>query len=257
MTHNIELRISKDAETAARFVAAEFAELIKESPKAVLGLATGGTPVSVYRQLVDMNRSGAITFSECTTFNLDEYVGLGPEHDQSYRYFMQDNLFNHVDVSIERTHVPDGIAADLQTACSHYESEIKAAGGIDLQLLGIGGNGHIAFNEPGSDPAGRTGVVDLTEDTVSANSRFFENIDEVPRRAVSLGIGTILEADRIILMATGSNKAEAVARALDSEPGEDSPASYLQTKNNVVFVLDHDAAGNLSESTIRSSIPIV
>lgn len=256
MNQNIDIRISSNADSAANFVASEIANLLKENPSVTLGLATGGTPVEVYRRLVEINQRGDISFADCTTFNLDEYVGLEPDHDQSYRYFMQKNLFDYVDVNRDRTHVPDGVAVDLQAACSDYESRIKSAGGIDLQLLGIGMNGHIAFNEPGSDPNGRTSVVELTDNTIAANSRFFEKAEDVPRQAVTLGIGTILEADRIILMATGSNKAEAVARALVSEPNLDSPASYLQTKKNVTFVLDAEAARLLPKSVIEASVLI-
>ncbi len=251
--HQPEIVICQDSKYAADCVAKQFALAIKEKPKIVLGLATGGTPVAVYEKLVCWNQNGEVCFNACKTFNLDEYVGLEPEHEQSYRYFMQDNLFNHVNVKKENTYVPSGIAEDLNQACVHYESEIHAAGGIDLQLLGIGENGHIAFNEPGSDPSGRTSVVNLTENTIKANSRFFEAIDDVPTTAVTLGIGTILEADRIILMATGKNKAEAVSRALTGEPALDSPASYLMTRNNVIFVLDSDAAEQLPESLLQSA----
>jgi len=256
MNHKIEIRIAEDPKFAAKHVALEFAKAIRKNPSIVLGLATGGTPVEVYRFLVDYYQKGEISFEQCTTFNLDEYVGLGPKHEQSYRYFMQQNLFNHIDVPEEKTHVPDGIAQDLKKACQDYEAAIKAAGGIDLQLLGIGENGHIAFNEPGSDARGRTEVVELTENTITANSRFFGSTDDVPRKAVSLGIGTILEAKEIILMATGESKAKAVARALEGEPCGDSPASFLQTTNKVIFVLDLAASKLLSEATCQAAIQI-
>lgn len=233
-------------EEAARRVAERIAEAIRSQPDIVLGLATGGTPVGVYRELIRMHREESLDFSQVTSFNLDEYVGLGPEHPQSYRSFMQQQLFDHVNIEPSRTHVPDGLAADVEAHARAYEAEIEAAGGIDLQLLGIGDNGHIAFNEPGSPPDSRTRRVDLTEETIQANSRFFSSIDEVPRHAITMGIGTILEAKRIVLMATGERKAEAVARAVEGPTDPESPASQLQRADDVTFVLDKAAASDLS-----------
>lgn len=257
MSHSVEIRIASDADTASKNVAEEFAKALQLKPSIVLGLATGGTPVGVYQQLVSLYQAGKISFQQCTTFNLDEYVGLGPDHPQSYRYFMQTNLFDHIDIAAGQTFVPDGVSNSIQDSCADYEEKIQSFGGIDLQLLGIGENGHIAFNEPGSDSNGRTNVVDLTENTISANSRFFESIEEVPRQAVTMGIGTILESKRIILMATGRNKAEAIARALEKEPGDDSPASFLTTRENITFVLDQDAASRLTGPTIRRTKEIL
>lgn len=241
-----EIIICETPEQAARRVAQIIAEAIHENPRVVLGLATGSTPVATYRELVRMHRGEGLDFSQVTTFNLDEYLGLGADHPQSYRAFMQQHLFDHLNVRRERTHVPDGLATDLQAHAREYETRIREAGGIDLQLLGIGDNGHIAFNEPGSSPESRTRVVDLTEETIEANSRFFSSPDEVPRQAITMGIATILEAKRIVLMATGIKKADAVARALSGVVEEASPASQLQTHRDVTFILDAEAASQLS-----------
>lgn len=253
MGNQIKVRIAENSQAAANDVASEFARAIQCKPSLILGLATGGTPVEVYRKLVAMVQNGQVSFSDCTTFNLDEYVGLAPDHHQSYRHFMQSNLFDHVDVRAEKTHVPSGVAEDLYQECEDYEAAIRNEGGIDLQLLGIGENGHIAFNEPGSEVKGRTSVVDLTENTIAANARFFDTIDHVPRKAITMGIGTILEASKIVLMATGRNKATAVARALSGGPGADSPASYLQSGEDVTFVLDADASSELPDALIQSA----
>jgi glucosamine-6-phosphate deaminase len=240
------IEVCDHPQEAARRVAEIFADAIRSHPDIVLGLATGGTPVGVYAELVRMHREGSLDFSQLTTFNLDEYVGLAPDHPQSYRYFMQQNLFDHVNVRPDKTHVPDGLAADIAQHALEYESQIREVGGVDLQLLGIGDNGHIAFNEPGSSPDSRTRQVDLTEETIRANSRFFESVEEVPRHAITMGIGTILEAKRIVLMATGARKSEAVERAIQGPIDPLSPASQLQRAQDVTFVLDAAAASRLS-----------
>ena len=176
--------VATDKDHAARCTADLIHEVVRENPSAVLGLATGGTPVGVYRLLVERFQASELDFSDLTTFNLDEYVGVGPEHDQSYRYFMQQQLFDHVNVIPERTFVPNGLATDIEIHVDEYEEQIQQAGGIDLQLLGIGNNGHIAFNEPGSSIDSRTRQVDLTENTIEANSRFFKSAAEVPRQLI-------------------------------------------------------------------------
>jgi glucosamine-6-phosphate deaminase len=180
------------------------------------------------------------------TFNLDEYVGLSPDHDQSYRYFMDANLFNKVNIRKKNTHLPDGMATDLDAMCAAYEKAIKRAGGVDLQLLGIGGNGHIGFNEPGSPRNSRTRVVDLTPETIRDNSRFFKDESEVPRKAVSMGVATVLEAKEVVLIADGDHKAQAVARSVEGKMTPDVPASFLQEHGKCIFFLDRDAANRLS-----------
>ncbi len=238
--------VATDKDHAAHYTADLIHETVRENPSAVLGLATGGTPVGVYRLLVKRFQAGELDFSEVTTFNLDEYVGLGPEHDQSYRYFMQQQLFDHVNVVQEQTHVPDGIAANIESHVADYEEQVLNAGGIDLQLLGIGNNGHIAFNEPGSPIDSRTRLVDLTENTIEANSRFFQSAAEVPRHAITMGIGTILEARQIVLMATGKSKAKVIQSAIEGPADSANPASLLQGHARLTFVLDPESASELS-----------
>ncbi len=237
--------VASDADDAARCTADLIHETVRKNHAAVLGLATGGTPVGVYRLLVERFLAGELDFSDVTTFNLDEYVGLGPEHDQSYRYFMQRQLFDHVNVVPERTHVPDGLATDIESHVVEYEELIRQAGGIDLQLLGIGHNGHIAFNEPASTVDSRTRQVELTENTIEANARFFSSADEVPRHAITMGIGTILESRRLVLMATGESKAAVVQAAIEGPADPVNPASLLQGHAGLTFVLDPASASGL------------
>lgn len=231
---------------AASVKAAEiFDQAIRQNPRIVLGLATGGTPVACYRELIRRHREEQLDFSGVTTFNLDEYVGLGGDHPQSFRYFMQDQLFDHVNLDPASTHLPNGLAEDLTSHAAAYEEAIAQAGGIELQLLGIGHNGHIAFNEPGASLDSRTRVVELTESTIKNNARFFRSADEVPRHGITMGIGTILEAERILLLATGEDKAEAVQAALEGPVHTDHPASLLRNHADVTFVIDRAAAAKL------------
>ncbi len=214
-------------------------------PESVLGLATGSTPVGMYRELVEKNRRGEIDFSGVRTVNLDEYVGLSPEHEQSYRYFMQRNLFDHVNIRPGATHVPDGLAEDLAGECRRYDRLIESLGGVDLQVLGMGRNGHIGFNEPGEDFPLGTHVADLAESTVSANARFFDSRDQVPRQALSMGVRTIFQARRILLMVSGREKADAVAAAFHGPVTPKVPASVLQLHAGVILVGDSDALSGL------------
>ena len=204
----------------------------------VLGLATGSTPISIYQQLV----ASDLDFSQLTSVNLDEYVGLGPDHPQSYRYFMQQHLFNQKPFA--KSYVPDGLNLDATNETQRYDAVI-AAHPIDLQLLGLGRNGHVGFNEPGTDPASTTHKVSLTASTIEANARFFANEDEVPRYAYSMGIGSILTAKEILIVAYGEAKADAVAAMLQGPVTADVPASFLQTHPNVHVILDEAAASKL------------
>jgi len=229
-------------EKVAQLAAQRYVELLSDKPNAVLGYATGSTPLGLYAELVRLNESGEITFKDVTTFNLDEYVGLDGTHDQSYRYFMDKNLFEHIDIDMAKTHVPSGI--DIEKA-AEYDAEIEKAGGIDLQLLGIGNNGHIGFNEPDTPFGSITHKVELTESTREANKRFFTSIDEVPTHAVTMGIKTVMNARKVILIALGTAKAPIVRETIKGEVTPKVPASVLQLHPDVEIYLDYDAASML------------
>ena len=210
-------------------------------PHAVLGLATGSTPVGAYKQLVEWYNKGDLDFANVTSVNLDEYKGLSPENDQSYRYFMNTNLFNHVNINKERTFVPNGLEPDSEKACAAYNKTIRSVGGIDLQLLGLGNNGHIGFNEPGAAFEKETHCVDLTESTIKANARFFETMDDVPKQAYTMGIKNIMTAKKILLVATGEAKADALYKSLYGPITPNVPASILQLHPDVTVVADEGA----------------
>jgi len=237
--------IGKDYDEMSKKAALMVAAQVLLKPASVLGLATGSTPLGLYRELIGMNQRGDVDFADITTFNLDEYYPLGPDHPQSYHRFMYENFFNHINVKPERIHLPDGMAADIQTACATYERMIAEAGGIDLQVLGIGVNGHIGFNEPNPSLLAETHLVDLSEETIKVNSRFFSSVDEVPRQALTMGIGTILKARRIILLASGRNKAEAIKKTVSGLVTSACPSSFLQTHPDVTLILDQEAAALL------------
>jgi len=243
--HHPKIVVKDTVQQLAQHVAGIFAEAITDNPSIVLGLATGQSPVGTYQELVDWHRRRGLDFSRVTSFNLDEYVGLAADHPQSFRYFMQQQLFDPTNIDPDRTHVPDGTHDDLSEHARQYERAIERAGGIDLQLLGIGTNGHIGFNEPGSPPESRTRVISLSEQTIAANAPYFPSIHQVPRRAITMGIGTILEARQIVMIALGSNKAAAVAEAVAGPVSPSCPASCLRTHANVTVVLDHEAAAGL------------
>jgi glucosamine-6-phosphate deaminase len=241
----MEVVICADYDELSKAAAENVAGVIRAKPNSVLGLATGSTPLGLYKELIRMHREEGLDFSHVTTFNLDEYVGLSPDHDQSYHYFMHENLFQHVNVPRQNTHVPSGTAANYAEFCQWYEDRIAARGGIDIQVLGIGGDGHIAFNEPGSSLASRTWVTTLAEPTINDNARFFEKKEDVPIHAVTMGVGTILEAERLILLANGKGKAAAVAAAVEGPVCSMCTASALQLHPDATVFLDGDAAGEL------------
>ena len=216
-------------------------------PHAVLGLATGSTPVGAYKQLVEWYNKGDLDFANVTSVNLDEYKGLSPENDQSYRYFMNTNLFNHVNINKESTFVPNGLEPDSEKACAAYNEIIRSVGGIDLQLLGLGNNGHIGFNEPGAAFEKETHCVDLTESTIQANKRFFEKVEDVPTQAYTMGIKNIMAAKKILLVATGSAKADALYKSLYGPITPNVPASILQLHQDVTVVADEDALRLIKE----------
>ena len=210
-------------------------------PNCVLGLATGSTPIGTYKQLIEWYNKGDLSFAQVRSVNLDEYKGLSGDHDQSYRYFMQNNLFNHVDIDVANTSVPNGMAEDANAECAAYDAHIRELGGIDLQLLGMGHNGHIGFNEPEEAFELETHVVDLTENTIQANARFFASKDEVPRRAITMGIKSIMQARQILVVVSGEDKAEIVRRAFAGPVTPLVPASILQMHPHLSLVGDEAA----------------
>ena len=241
------MRIIKTADynemskAAANIIAAQM--ILK--PNSVLGLATGSSPIGTYKELIKKCDNGDIDFSDITTVNLDEYRGLPRTNDQSYYYFMNDNLFNHVNIDKARTHVPNGEVADAEEECGNYETLIKSLGGVDLQLLGLGHNGHIGFNEPADQFAKVTNCVDLQESTIEANKRFFASIDDVPRQAYTMGIGTIMAARKILVVVSGADKAAIVKKAFTGPVTPQVPASILQMHSDVTVVCDAAAYAEL------------
>ena len=242
----MQVIVKKDYEQISRLGAQMIADVVRSKPRCVLGLATGSTPLGTYKELIRLHKKEKLDFSQVVTFNLDEYVGLDPKHNQSYWYFMYKNLFKHINIRLENVHVPNGKAADVDAHCAWYDAEIERLGGIDIQVLGIGGNGHIAFNEPGTAVFSRTGWVTLTKRTIEDNARFFKRQADVPRYAISMGIGTILEARRIILLATKESKADAIAASVEGPITASVPASALQLHADCTFIVDKAAAGKLN-----------
>jgi glucosamine-6-phosphate deaminase len=234
--------VERDRGQVARRAASFVAELIRRKPTCVLGLATGGTVLDMYAELTRMHRDEGLDFSRVVSFNLDEYVGLSPTHSQSYRYFMQRNFFDQVNIDVRNTHVPDGRALDFEAHCEQYEKLIKEEGGIDLQVLGIGTDGHIAFNEPGSSLGSRTRLKTLAPETIADNARFFTGAEEVPRLAITMGVGTILESRRCLLLATGPAKAKAIRDTIEGPVTAQVTASALQLHREVVAIVDDEAA---------------
>ena len=227
-------------EKISQLIADEFIKQVNEKPNCVLGLATGTSPLQVYANLIKANKEGKVSFKDVVTFNLDEYVGLEGTHHQSYRYFMNFNLFDHIDIKKENTHVLLGVGDYLEFA-KKYDDEIANAGGIDLQILGIGSDGHIAFNEPGTPFSSLTHITELAESTIVDNSRLFNNISEVPTKAVTMGLQSIMNAKKIVLIATGKNKAKAIYNLLKGPMTEEVPCSILQKHPDCTIYVDEDA----------------
>lgn len=215
-------------------------------PNSVLGLATGSTPVGMYKELVKMYNEKLIDFSEVSTFNLDEYYNLPKASDQSYDYFMRVNLFNHINVKNENIHIPNGMASNIELECETYDKQIKESGGVDIQVLGIGHNAHIGFNEPTINFERGTHLVDLKESTIEANARFFEKIEDVPKKAITMGTGSIFKARKIMLLACGDSKADAIYNTVYGKVIPEVPASILQFHNDIVLILDEAAASKLN-----------
>lgn len=240
---NWDMRIikAKNYDELSVKAAAMIAGQVNVKPNAVLGLATGGSPVGTYEKLVEWFRQGAVDFSEITTVNLDEYRGLSKDHEQSYWYFMQEHLFQHVNVKAENIHVPNGENPDAESMCREYDELIERVGGIDLQLLGIGLDGHIGFNEPGRTFEPNTHCVDLEESTIDANKRFFSSRDEVPKQAYTMGIKAIMQAKKVLMIVNGAEKAEILKKAFTGEITPEVPASILQLHPDFTLIADEEA----------------
>ena len=250
----MQVHVFDNAQQVGQAAAELFAAQVISKPNSVLGLATGSTPVSMYRRLVAVHRTVGLDFSEVTTFNLDEYIGMGPDNPQSYHYFMWENFFKHINIRPENVYLPDGMAEDMEAEGQRYEKLIEGKGGIDLQVLGIGQNAHIGFNEPDVKFAATTHKVELDEETIQANARFFSSADEVPRYAISMGIKTIMMAEHVVLLANGKNKAKALYQAVRGDVTPEAPASILQLHRDVAVVVDQEAAALLPQSVRGVSI---
>ena len=241
----MKIYVGKNYEEMSHLAANIIAAQVTLKPDSVLGLATGSSPVGMYKELIARHQAGDLDFSAVKSVNLDEYVGLEPTHDQSYRYFMQDNLFNHVNIDPANTNVPNGMAADPAAECDRYEEVIASMGGVDIQVLGMGHNGHIGFNEPAEAFPLKTNLVDLQESTINANSRFFASRDDVPKQAITMGIGAIMKAKKILVVVSGEGKADIVAKAFAGPVTPHVPASILQLHPDVVLVGDEAALSKL------------
>ncbi|MCT4660911.1 MAG: glucosamine-6-phosphate deaminase [Tissierellales bacterium] len=220
------------------------------NPKSVLGLATGSTPVGMYEELIRLYESGEIDFSQAMSFNLDEYYGISKDKKQSYHSFMKETFFDHINIPEDKRFIPDGLAEDVENECRNYDKSIIEMGGIDIQVLGIGVNGHIGFNEPNINFEAKTHLVNLDEQTIKDNARFFDSIDEVPRQAISMGMKTIMQSKKIVLLASGKNKADAIQKTIEGKITSDLPASLLQIHKDVVIIVDKEAGEKLSRRDI-------
>lgn len=241
----MEIIIQPTAEEASRLAARVVANKIKAKPSATLGLPTGRTPLVLYRELIRLHKEEGLDFSSCSTFNLDEYVGLAPDNKNSYNFYMRDSFFKYVNIDLKNTHCPDGMTDDIVATCQAYEDAIEESGGIDLQVLGIGSEGHIGFNEPTSSLASRTRIKTLTAKTVQDNTAFFGSVDAVPKHVITMGIGTIMQAKEVILLAFGRQKASVVAKTIEGPVTAMVPASVLQHHPHVKFFIDEEAAAEL------------
>lgn len=235
----------KDYNQMCKKAADYIIEKVRQSPKIKLGLATGGTPIGVYANLIDDYQMNGTSYQEVTTFNLDEYIGLSGEDPNSYRFYMDDHLFDHINVKKDKTHIPNGNADDAEKECADYENLIAKHGGIDLQILGIGSNGHIGFNEPGTSFDSETHIIDLAPSTREANARFFDSLEDVPSQAITMGISTIMKSKEILLLISGETKREALLQLLNGDIDESFPASVLRNHPCVTIIADEAAIGDL------------
>lgn len=237
----MEVIIKNNYEEISKLAADYLINTVKAKNDAILGLPTGSTPIGMYQEVINRYKDN-ISFQNVRTFNLDEYVGLDKSNLNSYRYFMDENLFSHIDIKEENIHIPNGVATDIEKECINYENLLKTTGQMDIMYLGIGHNGHIGFNEPDEFFEPYTHIVKLTEDTIEANKRFFDNIESVPQTAITMGIKTIMSAKKIILLASGESKAEAILKTVKGKITPRVPASILQLHNDVTLIIDKDAA---------------
>ena len=244
----MEVVVKDSYEEVSKLSAELIADVIRRKPRAVLGLATGSTPLGTYKELIRLHKQEGLDFSRVITFNLDEYVGLTHDHPQSYHYLMWENLFKHINVNAKNVHIPDGTAKDIPAFCRWYEEQIVKCGGLDVQLLGIGSNGHIAFNEPGSSLGSRTRVKTLDDKTRQDNARFFRSLNEVPKYAITMGIGTIMDARQLVLLANGPGKAEAISKTCEGPITAMVPATVVQLHPKATIVVDKQAASRLTRS---------
>jgi len=244
----MEITITRDYDEMSKVSAQIIAQEIQRKHDLVLGLATGDTPIGTYKELVRIHKEEGLDFSKVKSFNLDEYLGLAPLHKNSYNYFMWENLFKHININPENVYIPQGNIKDPEQFCTWYETQIKKVGGIDLQILGIGADGHIAFNEPGSSFASRTRIKALYKQTIEDNARFFDKMEDVPRFAITIGIGTILEAKKTLLIANGKKKADVCAQFIEGPVTSQITATALQLHSYVNIVLDKDAASKLKRT---------
>lgn len=238
----MKLIVEKDYDGISKVAAQMIADVVRNNSNSILGLATGITPTGTYKELIRMHNEDGLDFENIKSFNLDEYVGLDGNHSDSYRYFMDNELFNHINIKKENTHVPDGKVENPKDYCKEYDKSIEDAGGVDIQILGIGTNGHIAFNEPAEELSTGTFIVTLSESTISDNARYFDSIEEVPETAITMGIGTIMKAKKIILLASGKSKASVIRKIVEEgKLTTHLPASLLLLHPDVTFIVDEEA----------------
>ena len=237
----MKIIVTENYEEMSRVAAEQFADVLRNKPDCVLGLATGDTPIGMYQDLIAMYQEGTLDFSKATSVNLDEYYPITPDNDQSYRYFMNHQLFDHVNMDKARTFVPDGTAKDPDAFCRDYEAKIDALGGVDIQVLGIGRNGHIGFNEPADELIPYTHLTELTKSTIEANSRFFASEEDVPKHALTMGVESVFKARKVLLLVSGANKAEAVRAMLNGNLSTHCPASLLKLHPDVTLICDKAA----------------
>lgn len=243
----MEVIIKNNYDEVSEQAASYLVNIVKEKSDAILGLPTGSTPIGMYKNVVKEYENNNLSFENVKTFNLDEYIGLDISNNNSYYYFMNENLYSHVNLKKENINIPNGMAKDAKQECIDYENKLKAAGTMDIMFLGIGNNGHIGFNEPKEYFEPYTHVVQLDENTIDANARFFEKLEDVPKTAITMGIKTILSAKKIVLIATGVSKADAIAKTVNGKITPQVPASVLQLHNNVTIIVDEDAAKHLNK----------